>query len=253
MYSGAIIFLHGSGDTGGVFRQWLSEICDGQFWEKLIEHKIKVVCPTAPLRKYSLAGGSECNVWHDREELALDSKEDVKGIEESMKQINRIISSLVTDDKIPIQKIVLGGFSMGGSMTLQYAFRQSQNSTFAQQLGGLFVLSSFLSSRSPIFETLKTRTEKKDASYPSLYYTHGEDDDLIPFEWGRITCERLRASGVNVKFEAIPDLMHALSDDEIIKLTDIILDMLRLKKKEKQVETTQGTKEEEDKEKEKAS
>jgi len=157
----AIIFLHGSGDTGGVFRQWLSEICDGQFWDTCKKYKIKVVCPTAPLRKYTLSGGIPCNIWHDRAELALDSKEDVKGMEESIKQINHVINSLVVDDKISANKIVLGGFSMGGSMTLQYAFRESIHNTYAGQLAGYFVLSSFASKQSPIFNTIKQNKEKK--------------------------------------------------------------------------------------------
>lgn len=47
---------------------------------------------------------------------------------------------------IPLQRIVVGGFSMGGALSLYMAYRQKKS------LAGCFVMSSFLNNNSVVYE-----------------------------------------------------------------------------------------------------
>ena len=67
----------------------------------------------------------------------FDAEEDEQGLLESSRRLNEIISSEV-DSGIDANRIVLGGFSQGGAMTLLTGL------TSERKLAGAVVLSGFL-------------------------------------------------------------------------------------------------------------
>lgn len=83
-----MIFLHGSGDTGRGVREWLSSASGGKFEQALADLGLgPVVYPTAPERRYTLAGGAPSTVWFDRERLHPGSRQDRAGIQRSLRQV----------------------------------------------------------------------------------------------------------------------------------------------------------------------
>ena len=85
---GAVVFLHGSGDTGRGVREWLSSASGGKFEQTLVDLGLgPVVYPTAPERRYTLAGGAPSTVWFDRERLNPGSRQDRAGVLRSLRQV----------------------------------------------------------------------------------------------------------------------------------------------------------------------
>lgn len=103
---GAVIFLHGSGDTGPGVREWLrsastagsnagggdaerrSRERDGRFESTLKGLGLNpVVFPTAPAMRYTLAGGASSTVWFDRQGLAPAAPQDRAGVLRSLRQV----------------------------------------------------------------------------------------------------------------------------------------------------------------------
>lgn len=128
-------------------------------------------------------------------------------------EIKELINKEV-ESGIPLQRIVIGGFSMGGALALHTAYR------FKPGLGGVFALSSFLNNDSLVFESLQSGAVK--ASTP-LYMCHGDRDTLVPLSWGQTTFETLTKLGVKGEFVPIKNTMHELKKNEIANLFQWIL------------------------------
>ena len=83
----AVVFLHGSGDTGAGAQAWAAHVWEGphgDFETTLgLTANAKVVFPTAAARPYSLMGGAPSTVWFDRGSLQWEAAEDVDGIMKS--------------------------------------------------------------------------------------------------------------------------------------------------------------------------
>jgi len=64
----ALLFLHGSGDSGAGVQAWLQYASTGcgDFEKSMAEQGIAVVFPSAPPRPYSMLGGANSTVWFDR-------------------------------------------------------------------------------------------------------------------------------------------------------------------------------------------
>lgn len=204
-----IVFLHGSGDSGPGFLEWLQH-CDPALLETLKQRRISYRAPSAPSRPYTLAGGCRSTVWHDRYELALDCREDLQGIQASVDIIDECIESLVSSEGIPASNIFLWGMSMGGHMALQ-ALALSK---YSSELAGIVALSCFLSTTSHMW---KVMGEKKGTiRIPPIKIVHGEADDLIPCVWGQATSDMLtNVLGLDVAFSTIPHLRHDLCFEEV--------------------------------------
>lgn len=212
-----IVFLHGSGDSGEGFREWL-ESYDSFKLSKLDALNIKYRFPSASAKPYTLNGGYYSNVWHDRSELELCCHEDLVGIKHSMALIDEEIDSLIHIDGIPCSNIFIWGLSMGGHMALQ-AISLSKHSA---ELAGIIGLSCFLSTSSHIWSMNHSDTNGAKR-IPPIKMIHGEADDLIPCEWGRTTSKLLADNGLDVTFSTIPNLRHDLSDEEVADVMKWIL------------------------------
>lgn len=208
-----IVFLHGSGDTGEGFCEWL-ESCDSFKLKQLDRLNISYRFPSASAKPYTLQGGCLSNVWHDRYELELSCTEDLSGIQYSINVIDEEIDYLINTEGIPCSDIFLWGMSMGGHMALQ-AIALSKHSS---NLAGIVGLSCFLSKKSHIWNM------DTDKRLPPVMMVHGEADNLIPCVWGQITSEMLiNHLGVEVKFSTIPQLRHDLCNSEVADVMKWIL------------------------------
>eukprot|EP00128_Syssomonas_multiformis_P008715 Colp12_sorted_trinity150504_noHs@19246 len=211
-----VVFLHGSGDTGRGVREWARSVLGRKFLDPYPH--IDVVYPTARAKPYTLNGGMKSNVWFDRTELSLEAPDHEDTLMEALKRVDSVIQESTQENPIPLSRIIVGGFSMGGALSLQWGLRRSgEDDTPA----GIFALSSFLSSQSSVFPLPCPTSE-----LAPIFYTHGEADLLVPASWGANTAARLQAQGVRVSFSTYPDVEHELARDPLLKLEKWIVDRL---------------------------
>jgi len=211
----ALIFLHGSGGKGSEIRGFLESLPlpnyqYNTFREVLDSLSIDLYTPTADMRRYSAAGGERMNVWFDRTPRfiseGMNGTEDLEGIERSLTSIQQLIQRLENEN--PYDHYILGGFSMGGGLSL-HALRKQMT----LKLRGIFCISSFAPENSSILTELTSQGK----TIPVMMM-HGEQDSLISYQWGKQTSANFLLKDIKIQFETYPDLDHEMSEDELSDL-----------------------------------
>lgn len=119
--------------------------------------------------------------------------EDRPGILKSRDYINDIISKESASSSIPSSRIILGGFSQGGAMSLFTGL------TTTTKLGGVFGLSSYLLLQPNINEFT---AEAKGANLKTPFLMgHGDSDPLVKYDWGQTTANKIREMGYQLDFK----------------------------------------------------
>lgn len=112
-HDSSVIFLHGSGDSGDGIKQWVG----GEQGPFAFE-KTRVVFPSAHMRKYSMLGPHGVQrVWFDRVALGPQGAEDSVGMDAMSKLVKQLVYEEVGKG-VPLSRIIVGGFSMGGAQSL---------------------------------------------------------------------------------------------------------------------------------------
>lgn len=205
----SVIFFHGSGDTGPGILEWIKFLI-GEFPSTYI----KFLFPTAPMRAYTPLGGERSHVWFDRYDITPDVAEHGETLEAMGIEVTRLIQQEVKGG-IPLDRIIVGGFSMGGALALHTAYR------FSPGLAGVFALSSFLNEDSAVYRTIVTSSgddNKTAKQSPPLYMCHGDRDTLVPMAWGKNTYEQLTKLGIQGNFHPIRNTLHELKKQELLDL-----------------------------------
>lgn len=155
-------------------------------------------------------------MWFDRLSISPDAPEHKPTLESIGNEIKKLIDKEV-DSGIPLSRIVVGGFSMGGALALHTAYR------FKPGLAGVFTLSSFLNDGSLVYQALKT--DKSGIDTPLIMF-HGNRDTMVPMSWGEKTYENLKELGAKGDFFPVRNAMHELKKKEIEDLFDWISKVL---------------------------
>lgn len=139
--------------------------------------------------------------------------EDRDGMLESVKTLEALIQEEIKAG-VDASRIVLGGFSQGGAMSLLTGL------TSPVKLGGLVTLSGWLPIRNEVEEKLALHT-------PSLpiFMGHGVEDPIVPVSIAELSARYLSekfgvASQENIgepglKFKEYPGLEHSTSEEEL--------------------------------------
>ncbi|XP_033733797.1 lysophospholipase-like protein 1 [Pecten maximus] len=197
----AVLFLHGSGDTGNGVSDWVKMASRGEFH---FPHA-KVLYPTAPIRPYTPMGGAMSNVWFDRMQISPNVPEHAQSVE----AMCGTLSDLIQQEVANANSVILGGFSMGGAMALHLAYR------FNRDVAGVFALSSFINNGSALFKELEALPD--NSQLPPLFYCQGEKDDLALPVWAENTFAQLSSLGVKGTFTKYP-IHHELNKAELLSL-----------------------------------
>ncbi|XP_034487794.1 lysophospholipase-like protein 1 [Drosophila innubila] len=213
-YSASVIFFHGSGDTGPNLLEWVRFLLG----RELDFGHIRIVYPTAPTQKYTPLNGQPSTVWFDRRSVNIAAQESRKSMSECYNIVQQLIQTEV-DNGIPLNRIIVGGFSMGGALALHTGYHLNTD------LAGVFAHSSFLNRQSVVYESLTNRKEPID-TLPELHMFHGERDTLVPMEWGRETWESLKKLGVSGTFTPLKNTLHELKNKSLLDLEEWILQKL---------------------------
>eukprot|EP00062_Callorhinchus_milii_P018741 gi/632972545/ref/XP_007902711.1/ PREDICTED: lysophospholipase-like protein 1 isoform X5 [Callorhinchus milii] len=190
-HTASIIFLHGSGqgfaaghehkeagDTGQGIRAWVKDVLS----KDLIFPHIRVIYPTAPLRPYTPMNGALSTVWFDRTKIVNNCPEHLTSIDLMCQLLDGLVGEEVKAG-IPKERIIIGGFSMGGCMAMHLAYR------FHQQVAGVFALSSFLNNNSVVYQAApsgRPGATRDEEGLRSFSYTRCSHCCAPPFCWDMI-------------------------------------------------------------------
>jgi phospholipase/carboxylesterase len=165
-------------------------------------HNVKFVFPDAPVRPITLNHGLEMRGWYDLYNLEMTQQEDAAGLSASQKLIDALIEH-EHKQGIPYSKIILGGFSQGGVMTLYTGLR------FPYQLGGLVCFSGYCA----MADTLSRELHAANQDTPILL-AHGLFDPPVTLKLGDAAYNALTALELNVNFKKYP-IEHNVSVEEM--------------------------------------
>ncbi|TMW60998.1 hypothetical protein Poli38472_014459 [Pythium oligandrum] len=190
-----VVFVHGLGDTAHGWADAMGML------SKDLPH-IKFILPTAKSQPVTLNMGMRMPSWYDIKSLTKTEGDDADGIEESRERLLGIIEKEV-EGGIPHSRIVLGGFSQGGAMSLFTGFQ------IKTVLAGVLCLSGYIPKMGSYAVTPET------VNVP-LLMCHGDQDPVVRFEWGQQSKAKLESAGVkNIEFRVYPGMQHSACMEEI--------------------------------------
>jgi predicted esterase len=209
---GALIFLHGLGDTPAGWSEL--EYSLPQIKPKLKD--IQYVFPASPTISISINGGARMPGWFDLYDWPIEvgSQDDKEGLLRGVEQIQNEVAKLKAQG-IPPSKIVLGGFSQGGAVALLSAYRNIGEEPFAGCAG----LSAWLT----LPEELQV--SESAAKQTPLFWGHGKFDDKVLFPQQKFGVDKLRAAGVTVTDKQY-DMGHSSHPDEMETLAEFVEKMI---------------------------
>ena len=158
-----LIFCHGLGDNATSWLYMAKEL------RKNLKH-FRVILTNAPMSKVSVNKGIVSPSWFDILEIPVknSSPENGIGIDESIKNIHKLIESEIQKG-IPANRIFLGGFSQGATLSLISGLKYEYN-----QLGGIIMLSGWAHKNLNLIGY-------KNSKIPILI-CHGDKDKVVLYE-----------------------------------------------------------------------
>lgn len=192
----SIIWLHGLGADGHDFEGIVPELQLTQ------QPHIRFVFPNAPVQPVTINGGMKMRAWYDIFEINQRLEVDINGICRSASAIGQLIDR-ETAQGIPAHRIVLAGFSQGGTIALQAGLQ------YPQKLAGIIALSTYL----PPVEQLAAHRLAFNRSTPILI-AHGVFDPVIAIKYGKMTYHDLANAGYAPQWHEY-EMAHTVCPEEI--------------------------------------
>lgn len=138
--------------------------------------------------------------WFDLLTLDAAGPEDEKGIKRAGELINGMIDTELKQG-IKSERILLGGFSQGGGLSVHTALRYSKT------LAGILALSCWL----PIHKEYPGALSSPNKDIPILQ-CHGDQDQIVPFQWGEKSHQMIKAFNSHIEFKVYKGMAHSSCD-----------------------------------------
>lgn len=194
----SVIWLHGLG-------------ADGHDFEPIVpvlrlpkELAVRFIFPHAPSIPVTINGGMVMPAWFDIRGMDLDNATDERQLRESV-EATRALIEREKERGIPTERIVLAGFSQGGTVALHTAL------THPEKLAGLMVLSSFFAANK------KVQPHGANRDLP-IHVFHGTEDPMAPESMGQQTVAILRGMGYAPRYSTYP-MPHAVCPQEVADIS----------------------------------
>ncbi|KAH9482347.1 Acyl-protein thioesterase 1 [Psilocybe cubensis] len=207
-HTATVIFVHGLGDTGHGWRP----VADMFKVDPALAH-VKWVLPHSPERPVRANMGMVMPSWFDIYSFGFDTEEDEQGMRQSANMIHELIRKEISNGIAP-ERIVLGGFSQGGTMSLLSGL------TGEHKLAGLVVLSGWL----PLRHKFKELASPHAAS-SSIFWGTGSADPLVKLEISNASADFLtKELGIpkakpnepqGLSYNVYPGMIHGTNPEEL--------------------------------------
>lgn len=194
--SASIIWLHGLGADGHDFEVLVPEL------RLPAKPVVRFVFPHAPYRPVTVNDGYVMRAWYDIAMSERGFNQNAGHIRESQ----TILRGLIEDEirrGIPSERIVLAGFSQGGTIALHTGLR------YPKPLAGIMSLSAPV----PFVGELMAEVNPANAKLP-VFMAHGTDDSMVPFATALASCQLMQSRGLSVEWHAYAT-GHSVVPDEL--------------------------------------
>jgi len=218
-HTATVIMAHGLGDSGA---GWMAL---AQNWRRRGKfEEVAFIFPNAPMIPITVNFGMSMPGWYDISKLGRDldfeeaiRTQDEAGILKSRDYFNTLIKEQM-DKGIKSTRIVLGGFSQGGAISVFAGV------TNKEKLGGVFGLSCYMLLSDRIKNYIPENWPNKDTP---VFLAHGDEDETVPHVFGKQSAKMWKDLGVeNVEFNTYPDLGHSADPIEIDDLEKFLMKTL---------------------------
>ena len=203
----AIIWLHGLGADGHDFEPIVPDLVHRG------ERSWRFFFPHAPIRPVTLNGGMPMRAWYDLKSLDRSAAEDLAGFWDSDARIRELFAR-EAERGIPADRIVLGGFSQGGAVSLYTAPRLNS------RIAGVLALSCYL----PLASRLAAERSAENLHTP-IFMAHGRADGVLPLALGTDSRDALLQLGFPVEWHEYP-MAHSVCPEEIAAIRAFLLRVL---------------------------
>ena len=194
--TGAVLWLHGLGADGHDFAPIVPQLVGPD------ERPLRFVFPHAPVRPVTINGGMAMRAWYDILGFDRGIPQDTGGIRASDAQVAELIRRENVRG-IATNRIVLGGFSQGGAISLFSGPR------YPEKLAGIMGLSCYL-----LLEDLLP-AERTPVNYRTpIFLAHGTQDPIVDVRRGAEARQLLEAGGYPVEWHAYP-MPHSVCPQEV--------------------------------------
>ena len=164
---------------------------------------VRFVFPHAPEMAVTAFGGQRARAWFD---FNPGGGADLPGLKKSVLQIHDLIQNEI-DNGIPVERILLAGFSQGGVLAFHTALY------YPRRLAGILALSTFLADS----EQLGSGKAEVNAQIPVLM-CHGRQDMVLPMAMGKSAFTTLKSAGYTVEWHEYP-MGHEVCMEEIQEIS----------------------------------
>jgi len=202
----AVIWLHGLGASGHDFEPVLPLL-------ELDNQTTRFIFPHAPELPVTVNGGMSMPAWYDIEHIDIDRTIDVPGISLSADRVDAIIQTQMDED-IPVNRIILVGFSQGGAVALYAGVRSKQ------PLAGILALSTYWVGA----QDSSLIPGRAPEGLP-IEIHHGTFDPVVPYVLGEQARDALSVLGYPVTFQAfamphsvVPEQLRAIGQWMALRL-----------------------------------
>lgn len=165
---------------------------------------VKFILPTAPTQPVTMNMGMAMPSWYDITGLDERSNENCKGIDESRDRVVEILAKEHAETQLPYSRMVLGGFSQGGALSLWTGLQ------LPEKLAGVLMMSSYL----PAAGRFAITAGLEDTP---IVHLHGAADPMIKLEIAEKTKETVTTlkGATNYKLKSYPGLQHSINMQEL--------------------------------------
>ncbi|KAF8995397.1 acyl-protein thioesterase 1 [Cyathus striatus] len=185
-HTATIIWLHGLGDAAHGMQPFAYYVSV----KESMAH-VKFILPSAPCMHVTVNHKRFMPSWFDYYSFdPLDRSEDEQGLYRSTGWIKSIIEKEIIDNVIPSERIIVGGLSQGGAVSLLLGITYKEH-----HLGGVFVLSSYVPLRGKVSEIMSPH-----ATTIPIFWGHGTADELYNHSFAVETTKTL-ANDLSVPFK----------------------------------------------------
>jgi len=202
-HTATVIWAHGLGDSGA---GWMD--IAKNYRRRGIFDEVKFIFPNAPTIPITVNFGMQMPGWYDITTFdSLAQAHDQPGILKSRDYFNALVKEEI-DKGISSSRIVLGGFSQGGAISIFTGI------TSPHPLAGIFGLSSYLLLHDKLASYMNSSNEE-NKNVP-IFMGHGDSDPLVKHEWGLDTAKSLRELGFkSIDFRTYKGLVHSADMKEM--------------------------------------
>lgn len=180
----AILALHGRGSNEGDLIELAPHLDEHLFW----------VSPRAPLLL-----GPNSYEWY---RVGVIGRPDPDQVFSAIETIDRFIDEILAAYPLDPQRLFLLGFSQGSLLSMCFAL------THPGRVAGVIAQSGYIPNG------VELEIDEAGVKGKPFLLTHGEQDTLIPVQWGRASRDRLRQLGVDLTYQEF-QMGHTVSMESL--------------------------------------